>query len=190
MGKFAHFYFVFSHHNSSEPEEKIKKREELYRFACPDKRELDDIVEGTQVNCLKFAEPFLFFSFNSSRIRLRLCKHWWNSLLPKCPEKGLICFTISEAFLCKIIHRQSYREKYPSIQAKKWKVFCYLRITHASSAVWLKLDLFAHVPLSNFTIMNYQVIIRWCENTVTAGDCLTNSVRLLNTKLKVTDDLQ
>ena len=135
FGKIANFYFVFSHHNSSEPEEKIKKREELYRFACPDKRELDDIVEGTQVNCLKFAEPFLFFSFNSSRIRLRLCKHWWNSLLPNCPERGLICFTISQAFLCKIIHRQSYREKYPSIQAKKWKVFCYLRITHASSAV-------------------------------------------------------
>ena len=49
---------------------------------------------------------------------------------------------ISEAFLRRIIHRQSYREDYPSIQAREWKVFCYLWITHASSAVQLKLDLF------------------------------------------------
>ena len=49
---------------------------------------------------------------------------------------------ISEAFLRRIIHRQSYREDYPSIQAREWKVFCNLWITHASSAVQLKLDLF------------------------------------------------
>ena len=190
MGKFSNFYFVFSHHNSSEPEEKIKRERNF--IALPALINVSWMISSRELRWTvsSLRNLFLFFSFNSSRIRLRLCKHWWNSLLPKCPEKGLICFTISEAFLCKIIHRQSYREKYPSIQAKKWKVFCYLRITHASSAVWLKLDLFAHVPLSNFTIMTYQVIIRWCENTVTAGDCLTNSVRLLNTKLKVTDDLQ
>ena len=135
LGKFANFYFVFSHHNSSEPEEKIKREKNF--IALPALINVSWMISSRELRWTvsSLRNLFLFFSFNSSRIRLRLCKHWWNSLLPKCPEKGLICFTISEAFLCKIIHQQSYREKYPSIQAKKWKVFCYLRITHASSAV-------------------------------------------------------
>ena len=135
FGKIANFYFVFSHHNSSEPEEKIKREKNF--IALPALINVSWMISSRELRWTvsSLRNLFLFFSFNSSRIRLRLCKHWWNSLLPKCPEKGLICFTISEAFLCKIIHRQSYREKYPSIQAKKWKVFCYLRITHASSAV-------------------------------------------------------
>ena len=135
FGKIANFYFVFSHHNSSEPEEKIKREKNF--IALPALINVSWMISSRELRWTvsSLRNLFLFFSFNSSRIRLRLCKHWWNSLLPKCPEKGLICFTISEAFLCKIIHRQSYREKYPSTQAKKWKVFCYLRITHASSAV-------------------------------------------------------
>ena len=88
---------------------------------------------------------------------------------------------ISEAFLRRIIHRQSYREDYPSIQAREWKVFCNLWITHASSAVQLKLDLF-RVPLQLLPQRTTRILSGECKNTAAAGDRLTDSIRLLNTK--------
>ena len=60
---------MFGHHDPSEPKEK-KKKKELHRFTCPDDRELDDIIEGSQGNCVSSLPNFLNSS-NSSRSKMK-----------------------------------------------------------------------------------------------------------------------
>ena len=181
MGKFSNSYFVFSHHNSSEPEEKIKREKNFIALLAL--INVSWMTSSRELSWTVSSLPNLFYSSPLTLLELG-CGYVNTDGIFYClivQKKALYVSRSQKLFFVKLSTGNRIEKNIHPFKLRNG-------ITHASSTVWLKLDLFAHVPLSNFTI--YQVIIRWCENTVTAGDYLTNSVRLLNTKLKVTDDLQ